>query len=192
MVDKKSSKLDLYPTHKLCDVFIGLNKFNKVTVRPESKGNEAGLIEDQSIEIFLGPPLLSFGMDRVSDAEFSQRAYHLLKKYLQLEQRNVNARHTRFVNHLSWKTNEVVELAGSANSLSKASQKEDLHNACEAIAPGLSLAKMYAKATNDKALSEAISEVTVRLTKIFTEKEYLNEEKTCYEEWSNPFEYTSL
>ena len=190
-VDKKASRLDLFPAHGLNELFVSLLQFNEVKVRMGTRGDKKRRFDDHSLEIFLGPPLLSFAMGDVSEAKFAARAYRLLKDFLRLEQRNVATRHTRFVTHLSWTTNENVKITGSAHTLSKARQKEELHHACETIVPGLRLAEMYAEAVDDKELGKAIANLTGRLKRVFAEKEYLDEEKTSYTHWPDPFDTLS-
>jgi hypothetical protein len=54
------------------------------------------------------------------------------------------------------------------------------------------LAETYAEATHDKELAKAVANLMGRLKKIFAEKEYLDEEKTSFTEWSNPSEAVRL
>lgn len=188
VVDQKTSTLDLFPTHALCDVFIGLWNCTEVKVKSGPRGNKKLGMEGTFMPVFLGPPLLSFSMCDVSDAKFATMAYRLLKNFLQLEQRNINVRPARFVSRLGWTTNQDVQITGSANSLSRANQKEELHHACEKMVPSLRIAQMYAEAVDDKELDTAITNLTRTLKRIFKGREYLDEEKTSWTTWEDPFD----
>lgn len=187
IVDKTASRLDLFPGHELSDVFIALKDFTKVTVRTGPRGKKERRLDDHWVEIHLGPPLLSFTMGDITDAKFAQKAYYLLKHFCRLEQQNVTSRHVRFISRLKWRTNRDVKMVGRGSTLSRARQKDELHQACESMVPGLQLADMYADTTSDRELKRAIDTITARLRAVFAEGEYLDEEKTAYVEWIDPF-----
>lgn len=188
VVDRETSRLNLFPTHETGDVFIASRDFNEVKVHLAARGEKKRNIEDKSLEVFLGPPLLSFAIGDISDVEFATNAYGLLKEFLCLEQRNVNARPMRFLTRLSWTTNGSVSITGSANTLSRAQRKEELHGACETMVPCIRLASMYASANHDKDLTTAITELVGQFRRIFSEREYFDESETSYIEWSDPLE----
>jgi hypothetical protein len=187
IVDNKAYRLDLFPGHELGDVFIALKDFKKVTVRTGPRGKKNWKHDDQSVEIYLGSPLLSFTIGDISDPKFAQEAYYLLKDFLRYEQQNVVSRQARFISRLEWRTNQDVKMVGRGSTISRAQQKEELHQACESMVPALHLAEMYAKATDDRELQRAIDTLTHQLKKVFAEREYVDEEKTAYVDWTDPF-----
>jgi hypothetical protein len=189
VVRKKDSRLSLFPGTEL-NAFLVMRDFKKLIVRLHEQGDRVRDHGKDHCEVFLGKPFLSFSIAQASDKAYRRLAYDMLEDYLGIEQENVASRHIRCCRRIEWRTNKkVFPPDGQAIMLRSDSQKDDLHKACQTLAPGMSIVELFAEATEDRELARVSKELVGHLRKILTMQEPIGEKGGAWMTWKDPFPF---
>jgi hypothetical protein len=189
VVRKKDSRLNLFPGTEL-NAFLVMRDFKELIVQLHDQGDRMQDHGRDHCEVFLGKPLLSFTIEQASDKAYTKLAYDMLKDYLEIEQGNVTSRHIRCCRRIKWQTNKrVFPPDGHAVMLRRDSLKDDLHKACETLAPGIHIVELYADATRDLELAKMAKALVVHLRTILTTREPIGDEGDAWMQWEDPFAF---
>jgi hypothetical protein len=117
-VDKRGTSLTLYAAHRLSQALIEnsweeielvLNPENHVAFGFNAATEEVGT---KTRKVDIGPPLLRWAVEDLSNPERMRQLYACLKPYLDAEQKNIDFRPVRYYQSISWKTGEVPVCKG--------------------------------------------------------------------------------
>lgn len=160
-VRKADSAIDLYAAHRLSQVLIEsqyeeielvLDPENKVFFGVEPKTEDA---TGQGRRVNIGPPLLSWSSMDLAKPEFARRACPFLKVYLEAEQRNIDYRRIRYIEVISWITNEEPRCNQGSIHYQNISQEEILR-VLRSTAPHIWALSTRAWLTNDRSALELV------------------------------------
>ncbi len=189
-VSRRESSLSLFTAHVLNEFFVlrDFRNFKELIVKIDDGGNAKRFAKGERYEISLGEPLVTININQASDSSFTEHVYQILKDYLRLEHRNIRSRPLKFYRHIKWIPNNKVFSKGQIVALSRDYLKDDLFDACESIAPGFEVIKLYAE-SEDKDLANKLSSLTDHLREFLTTPEPIGESASI--QWDDPFSITS-
>ncbi|RWX46880.1 hypothetical protein H206_03511 [Candidatus Electrothrix aarhusensis] len=114
IVNKGKARIELYQTLAI-STLIAKKNFKKIILHPTTKEGEdyfSHIIEEDSVDIFLGNPIARFTLTNFSDNQFKKKISDSIKSWIELDQENINLKETGYTLYRipeSWKTNEKVE-----------------------------------------------------------------------------------
>jgi hypothetical protein len=159
-VDPQLAELSLYPCFAIDKFFSPNNEAQSVTLRLE-KANALSTYSPVDVTrvgepgiVYLGEPLLRFGLNEGQQTDFLARAHAVLKPYLQLQRANIQTRNLNIHRGILWQTNNPAFLSGGA--LSSARSADELRVLFEDLKPRLETLLMTAECALDAELANKV------------------------------------
>lgn len=142
-VDKAACQIDLFAGHRLSQVLIE-NAYESIElVLDKTNKTQRGMDTDtESItntlrRVNIGPPILSWTINDLSNPEFPGHAYSILKPYLEAEQRNLEFRNVRYVDLIMWESGKAPLCNQGSMLFFSLLPNEDLLHAFRSMVPSL-------------------------------------------------------
>lgn len=185
VVGKKDASLRLFPGHHL-SILLAPRTFREVHVHAAKGEHLLNELPNDKIEVWLGPPLLSFNVQRAAMKGFRRFAYEILKKYVETEQQNLAYRSIRFCRNIEWRTNRKPKTdAGHFVSISR-TMGRDFQKIVESLIPGFHALALHASSTKNRDEMRALSSLVEELKKAgfeFDRLDEIDEDMTDMSDW---------
>jgi hypothetical protein len=142
-VDPQRGELSLHPCFAVDKFFSEGHTDRSITLRL-GKAEESFTYSPVNVTregepgvVYLGEPLLRFGLSEVQQSDFVSHAYAVLKPYLQHQKINIQTRKLNLLSGILWQTNRPALLSGG--SAASPSDHDSLRTLIEELKPRLEL-----------------------------------------------------
>lgn len=161
-VRKADSAIDLYATHRLSqalleaeykDVELILDPENDVFLGIDPDTEDA---TDEYRRVNVGPPLITWSTSDLAESDFPHHGYSVLKPYLEAEQRNIDYRHIRYIERITWSPGEPPNCSQGSAHYQYFGSDEEILGVFRSMAPHMEALRMRALGTKDRPLLEIL------------------------------------
>ena len=171
-VDLEAARIDLYACHRLAQAAIENAEYKTVVLDLESR-DEAKDGPEDGRKLCVGPPVLSWTVNDMSDKDFVRNAYKVLKPHLQTYRRNLEFCRCGRCEILAWKTGDVPKL--SDVRMRSGEFSEGVQSAMNLAMPYISACLLEFNGTGQLDAYDALREAVEQMQEIGADRDPLIE-----------------